>query len=479
MMAGTAYFTDHFLGAFSWMLIHSLWQGILLAMVCGLALMAARNLSPAMRYNMVLFCFALFIACAGGTFFWYWDSGEAPAAVSAASTNPASGWIRVDSSLVSAISAYFSRNAPVVVLIWFVIFVFRAVKIMRGVLELNVLRYSGNQPAPHHWQERTADLGFRIGLNRSVKLLESSRVKIPVVLGHFSPIILMPLGLLTGIPAGQLEAVLLHELAHIRRNDFVVNLLQSLIETIFFFNPGLLWISELLKQEREHCCDELAVSRTGNRKEFVQALLSFKEYSLTAQQLGVGFPGQKNQLLDRARRVLGYKRSGAPSGAYVFAAISGFLLICLLGTTLTVAQINPSGTQSKPIPAELTSLFKKEVPGERGGSAPDKIRMEISRREEVSPVLKADNSAQNVPAAAVPDSLSSVAELGRLTSQERARLAEAEWQRAELVQQKSMADKALAEKAREQAEAKRLETIRNKAKPIPPINTVIEPVDKR
>jgi len=478
-MTGAAYFTDHFLGAFSWMLIHSLWQGMLLAMVCGLALMAARNSSPATRYNMVLYCFALFVACAGGTFFWYWDSGDAAAAASVASANPGGGWIRVDSSIVSEVSAYLSRNAPVVVLIWFVIFAFRAVKIMRGVLELNVLRYSGNQPAPHHWQERISDLSSRIGLNRTVRLLESSMVKVPVVLGHFSPIILMPLGLLTGIPAGQLEAVLLHELAHIRRNDFLVNLLQSLIETVFFFNPGLLWISELLKQEREHCCDELAVARTGNRKEFVQALLSFKEYSLTAQQLGVGFPGQKNQLLDRASRVLGLKRSSAPSGAYVFVAISGFLLICLLGTTLTVAQISPSGIQSKPIPVELTSLFKKEDPGNREGSAPVKIRMGVSRREEVRPVLTADTSAQAVPVAAVPDSVSSAAEPGRRISQERARMAEVERQRAELVQQKVMADKALAEKAREQAEAKRLETIRNKAKPILPINSIIKPVEKQ
>ncbi|MXV15814.1 M56 family metallopeptidase [Hufsiella ginkgonis] len=479
MVTAAAYFTDHFLEAFSWMLIHSLWQGMLLAIVAALALMAGRGLSSAVRYRVVLVCFALFIAGAAGTFFWYWTSRDGVLVASVTGANAGSGWVRLDRSVLSGITVYFSRNAPVVVMVWFVIFAFRAVKMTRGAMELNRLRYSENQQVTDYWQEKMAELGSRLGLNRVVRLLESSLVKVPVVLGHFSPVILMPVGLLTGLPAGQLEGVLLHELAHIRRHDFLVNLVQAFTETVFFFNPGLLWISELLKQEREYCCDDLAVAQTGNRKEFVQALVSFKEYSLAASELSVGFSGQKNQLLERASRILGLKRSSVPTGAYVFVAISGFLLVCLLSATLTVAQISPSINKSKPIPVELTHLFKKESARERAGKTLEKVRIETTKKEAATQMRLADTAVNKDPVARIPDSLNSAAELNRMASEENAHHATLDRQRADQDRRQVMVDKALAEKEREQAEAKRLETIRNKSRPIPVIKNIIVPVNKQ
>ena len=102
----------------------------------------------------------------------------------------------------------------------------------------------------------------------------------PVVIGHLKPVILIPLGCLAGLPADQVEAILLHELAHIRRSDYFVNFLQNITESIFFFNPGLLWISSLIKEERENCCDDIALEQTKNKRGLVQALISFKEQEL-------------------------------------------------------------------------------------------------------------------------------------------------------------------------------------------------------
>jgi beta-lactamase regulating signal transducer with metallopeptidase domain len=118
-------------------------------------------------------------------------------------------------------------------------------------------------------------------------------------------VILVPLGLLTQLPAEQVEAILLHELAHIRRHDYLVNLLQNLIETLFFFNPALLWLSSLIRDEREHCCDDIAIDHLKNRRQYVESLIGFKERSMVDSPLSaVGFAGRKNSFLNRIRRIV-------------------------------------------------------------------------------------------------------------------------------------------------------------------------------
>jgi hypothetical protein len=149
-----------------------------------------------------------------------------------------------------------------------------------------------------------SELQASLKIKRSVQLLESKLVTIPSVTGFFKPVILVPVGLLNNIPQDQVEAILLHELAHIRRSDYAVNLMQTFIEILFFFNPGILWISSLLKDERENCCDDLAISVTNNKKEFVNALISFQEYKLNTQPFALQFGDQKMKLADRAKRIL-------------------------------------------------------------------------------------------------------------------------------------------------------------------------------
>ena len=122
--------------------------------------------------------------------------------------------------------------------------------------------------------------GRQLDIRRRVKLVESVLVRAPMVIGQLRPIIYIPLGLINHLPASEMEAVLLHELAHIRRYDYVVNMVQQVAECLLFFNPGFLWISSLLREERENCCDDIAIAHTRDRVEFVRALVRFKEHSL-------------------------------------------------------------------------------------------------------------------------------------------------------------------------------------------------------
>lgn len=165
-----------------------------------------------------------------------------------------------------------------------------------------------------------------------------------MVIGHLKPVILIPAGLLTGLPAAQIEAILLHELAHIRRHDYAVNILQVIMESVFFFNPGLLWLSALLRDERENCCDDIALTQTQNKIEFVQALIGFKEHALNKMYPAVAFPGGKNQLVKRVSRILGHQ-SPAMAPVEKRSFITCVLIFCAFIATALVGNVKKANNK--------------------------------------------------------------------------------------------------------------------------------------
>lgn len=332
--------------AFSWMLIHSLWQGLLVAVVTAIVLILTKKSGARLRYNLVAVQFLLFIAACCCTFVWEWYHAPAKAIA------PLAGMIDNEASQIFGLNAesirrfaqtcisYFTANAPMVVLMWSVLFVFRSVRMMGSLVYIYRAKNKYTYAPPADWQQRVELLCEKLQINKVVRLLESGYVKVPMVIGHLKPVILMPVGLLVGLPAEQVEAVLLHELAHIRRHDYVVNFLQTLAETVFFFNPGLLWISSLLRDERENCCDDIALEQTKNKREFVQALISFKEHALNAEQYAVAFPGKKNHLLQRISRIMSNKNQTLGPSEKVFFMM-GIVTLSLVIATAAIAQIRP------------------------------------------------------------------------------------------------------------------------------------------
>ncbi len=125
------------------------------------------------------------------------------------------------------------------------------------------LRAQGRHEKDHVWSARFACLKERIGVSSPVRLLWSASATVPMVIGWARPVVLVPAALLTGLSESQLEAVLAHELAHIRRHDYLVNLLQNVLETLLFYHPAVWWTSEQVRSEREHCCDDLAAAACG------------------------------------------------------------------------------------------------------------------------------------------------------------------------------------------------------------------------
>jgi len=302
---------DILLKALSWTLIHSVWQGFLLAFFAGIVILMTKKSSAELRYNILAGLFLGFLVVVGITFDYEFQMQHTETItrlnLPVQDLNLAFGHhnsILISANYSQIMIEFFNRNANVIVLIWFLIFSVRCFGIFGNLSHIYRIRNYKTQLPPAFWQDKITNLASRIHLNKTIILLESRLVKVPSVTGFFKPIVLIPVGLLSSLPHDQIEAILLHELAHIRRKDYAINMLQSFAEILFFFNPGVLWLSSILRDERENCCDDIAIEATENKSKFVHALVSFEEYNLKNNSLAMEFGKSKNHLLNRAKRII-------------------------------------------------------------------------------------------------------------------------------------------------------------------------------
>ncbi len=164
------------------------------------------------------------------------------------------------------------------------------------------LRRRGTCAVPDAWMERLKSLAARARVWQPVVLLESCLAEVPVVIGYLRPAILIPAGMLTGLPAAQIEAILLHELAHIRRADYLVALVQSAVEGLLFYNPAVWWISRVIRAERENCCDDFAIAIQGDPHAYATALATIEASRWRASEPVLA--ANQGDLPRRIRRIL-------------------------------------------------------------------------------------------------------------------------------------------------------------------------------
>jgi hypothetical protein len=195
-------------------------------------------------------------------------------------------------------------------------------------------------------------LANRLNINFPVQLLESELVINPSVIGFFKPLVLVPVGLFNSLPPEQVEAILLHELSHIRRSDYLINFIQCLLELIFFFNPGLLWVSALIRIEREHCCDDLAVAAMDNKFQYINALVSFQEFNLKGAKYALAFANQKMPLLDRIKRLINHHNYKTLTIMEKVSLLAGVLLI----SAVTFFSLQKSQAQSGNYTSNFSSV---------------------------------------------------------------------------------------------------------------------------
>ncbi|MEX2176399.1 MAG: M56 family metallopeptidase [Pirellulaceae bacterium] len=281
-------------------LLHFVWQGLAIALLLALVVEVLRVRRASSRYACSLAALVAMALCPAATLGWLCQIEpslsmdiEAQPVVALASDHWAQDWL----------SAAQACLLPA----WLVGVALFGFRLLLGLAGLRQLRRD-LLPLPMELAERVARLGRRLRFDPQPLVHLSGRVSEALAVGLVRPIVLIPIAWATEMPLDLLEGVIAHELAHLRRRDLWVNLLQRVLETLLFYHPAVWWLSRRLRAERELCCDEWAVAATGRRLEYVQALeiVARRRVARVQPALGAGIRGEKNmRLLQRVRNVLG------------------------------------------------------------------------------------------------------------------------------------------------------------------------------
>jgi beta-lactamase regulating signal transducer with metallopeptidase domain len=358
-----------------WVCVHSLWQCLLVAAILHVALRLIPRRSTAQINARYLLSVAALVALPllSATTYFASDAGpitkrhvEQPASatpltqgVDSTSTSP---WGATDGALAIGLGVARVQIAriepwlPLVSVVWFVGAFLAGLRMVAGWALSRRLVARAKVATENRWQARVATWCEELGVNKAVRFLVSDAIDSPLVVGWLKPVILWPTAALHGMTPQDVEAIIAHELAHIRRGDVLINLLQACIEVLFFHHPAAWWISAQIRAEREYCADDLAVrmldrSESGTKLSYARALLALEEHR-SIPLLSVAAKGGK--LLDRIRRLVGVETTGhSPARPLVGGLVTTSLLGILLAGVFVTSPSRAIGPRSVMIrPAE-------------------------------------------------------------------------------------------------------------------------------
>ena len=340
------FLSEPFAQPMGWTLLHFVWQGGLVALLLAVALRTLHRHSAQVRYAVACGALLLLVALPIITLSLLWPTTPEGTAFVAAPKMAATPTMEATPEAAAAVpsegpvswqqAAYITLGAalPWLVLIWILGVLTLSMRYLVGWTYTLHLRRRGTREVGWRWQEQRARLARLLGVTRPVRLVASALVHVPTVAGWLRPVILMPVGVFTGLTPRQVEMIIAHELAHIRRHDYLVNLLQAFCETVLFYHPAVWWISQRIRVEREHCCDDLVVAVCGDAFTYAEALTKMEEGRQAAPRLALAATG--GSLMDRVRRLLEGPAEATPGAARWFA---GLTLVAVLLISLTLAPV--------------------------------------------------------------------------------------------------------------------------------------------
>lgn len=284
-----------------WTLLHFVWQGAVVGILFGTSLACASKAGARTRYHIGLFYLAVLTALPVATFIWLLPGSETAAVAVVAETivvgaAPAAG------EALSDWRAFVDPYLPWTVLAWALGVLLMTGRLLLEWRDVRRLTRLDVEPLSAEWRARVARLRERLNVDRAVVVLRSTRVVVPLVVGWLRPVILVPVSAFTGLTPWQLELILMHELAHVRRHDYIVNLMQVVVETLLFYHPVVRWVSRVVREERELCCDDLVVARSNDPLSYARALAELAGAQSMGLQTSVGSDGGK--LIVRIKRLV-------------------------------------------------------------------------------------------------------------------------------------------------------------------------------
>lgn len=303
--------------ALGWTLVHFLWQGAAVGALYALLRRMLRNKSPVTRYNLAL---VTLIAMAVMPVVTFIHLSAAPVSGSTAltlgnftvlSAAELRSHTPMFTSWLDAAQSWLRPLLSWAVLLWFLGVLVMSIRIGYGWRHARFLRRTADFAPLPQWNAIVKDLSGRLGIRNVVRLAVSLHVHVPSVIGWLKPVILLPPSMLSGLTPLQIELILAHELAHVRRCDYLWNLLQITLETLLFYHPVVRWVSNQARVEREQCCDDMVVALHGNPLAYARALTELEGLRHPQDALLLGANG--GQVLDRIHRLLGRSATSVPA----------------------------------------------------------------------------------------------------------------------------------------------------------------------
>lgn len=342
-----------------WTLIHSLWQCAAIALLCAALNRTLRRAAANTRY-LVSYLLLLAMPIASAITFASLSARHPVVSM----THMPAGAISLAAAPLASTSAASRQPLPylaIIVWLWLSGVIAMSVWSAAGWAGAQRLKRRSKRALPEVWQQRLSTLAEQLRIRRTIGLYETALAQVPAVIGWIRPVILVPAGALLNLSAAELEALIAHELAHVRRHDYLANLLQSAIEVVMFYHPAVWWISKRIRAEREHCCDDLAIAACGNRMTYARALTALEELRGAPQ---FAMAATSGSLVSRIRRLLGKdepQRRSLPVWI-ALVTLSMALLSVWSGPRLR-AQPRASNPQPKPAPAAAAPLREGYLAG--------------------------------------------------------------------------------------------------------------------
>jgi beta-lactamase regulating signal transducer with metallopeptidase domain len=366
--------TSHLLSQLGGVLVQSLWQGAMFGVVLMVLLVFFRQA----RWRYALACLTLF-----AMFIWFAVSAVSvlkPARDFTLSTNSVVENVNAPTSELLTDSAVTASNQttgvptktpalnqtnvtratptretrallphfnlqdflPYISLLWMMGVAVLSIRLLLSVYLLKRYRKESFELSEPWIHERLQLLAQRMKLAQRIKLLQTTTLTTPAVMGVVKPLLLLPSSLVSGLSIGQLDLLLAHELAHIKRRDYLVNILQTLAETLLFYHPVVWWVSKVIRQEREHCCDDMTLQVTGQSAlEYAEVLLRLEK-----SRQGLVLAASNGSLLRRVERLLNPSKAGVSVGS----SLATLLLVVCLSLTFVVNAVDAQPIQVSKVP---------------------------------------------------------------------------------------------------------------------------------
>ena len=349
--------------ALGWTLVHSAWQGVVILLVFSILIQFYKHHST-VKYWLGIGALGLQVLASVITFSWIFESKVGNTFTEKLTTNlsvlngstTASQTVQnQDISWFENAQIFLNSHVDLLVNIWALGIIFLTLKLMGGFIYVQNLKSKRTYFLDDATEKIFKNLLKKAQISQHVYLFESALAKTPMTIGYFEIVILLPMGLTTGLTVKELEAVLAHELAHIRRADYLVNILQTLVEIVFFFHPAIWYISAKIREERENCCDDLAMEMVGDKIHLANALTNVELFR-QRESLAMAFGGNKQNLLSRVQRILGVNSSKTSS----YEGFLGIVLIIL--ASIFYVNIEKANAQEPVPPKAPTARIAPKPP---------------------------------------------------------------------------------------------------------------------